>query len=231
MLGGPRSAIVRIFSHSDSTIRMATKLLVVDEHPVIAAGVAAVVEGTDIKVVGSAAASDAAVRLARKHRPNVVLLDVRIAEQDGFETLEKLKNSSPKAAVVMFATVDNPAHVADAIARGAHDVLGKEVPSEELVRAIKRAADGIPPPNATELRRLAGSMANRKERSGSAANLTPRESEVLRQIALGLSNREISKTLHISVETVKEHVQNLLRKIAVADRTQAAVWAIRNGAG
>ena len=99
----------------------------------------------------------------------------------------------------------------------------------ELLEAIGSAAKNAAPARSGSFRRIAGAMANREASTASDVPLTPRETQVLRQVALGLSNREIADALDISVETVKEHVQNLLRKIALEDRTQAAVWAIRHG--
>ncbi|NBW87655.1 MAG: DNA-binding response regulator, partial [Planctomycetia bacterium] len=126
---------------------------------------------------------------------------------------------------------DNPTYVARAVSAGAHDYVLKTASRQELIAAVTGAATGAPPTRGGELRRVAGEMSKRASATDSGVPLTPRETQVLRQIAMGLANQEIADALEISVETVKEHVQNLLRKISVSDRTQAAVWALRHGLG
>ena len=208
---------------------MAITLLVVDDHPVVVQGLSQLLEGNGMEVVATASTADDAVRAARKTKPDVAVLDVRMPDKDGFAALEKLRTVCPGTAIVMFSGYDNPTYVARAVAAGAHDYIMKDAPPKELFAAIKAAAEGTPPAKFSALKRVATSMADRSLAEGPSSSLTPRESQVLRQIALGLSNKEIAQSLAISIETVKEHVQNLLRKLAVNDRTQAAVWAIRNG--
>jgi len=135
----------------------------------------------------------------------------------------------PNVRCVMLSTFDNPTYVARAVASGAHDYMLKGCNRQELIDSITGAATGQLPMRAGELRRVATTMANRVATPDPDIPLTQREMQVLRHMALGLSNKEIAKSLTISVETVKEHVQNILRKLAVSDRTQAAVWAVRRG--
>jgi DNA-binding NarL/FixJ family response regulator len=146
---------------------------------------------------------------------------------DGLDALEKIRKERPDQRVVMLSTYDNPTYVARSVALGASDYVHKGSSKNELVAAINAAAHGQPATKAGELRRVHQAM-NIREPSDDVP-LTQRELQVLRHIALGLSNKEIGRSLGISVETVKEHVQNILRKIAVSDRTQAAVWAVRKG--
>jgi DNA-binding NarL/FixJ family response regulator len=129
----------------------------------------------------------------------------------------------------MFSAYENPTYVARSVSAGAHDYLVKTATRTEIVAAIARAAEGSAPARTGALRRVAGEMAKREAPTDARLPLTPRETQVLRHVAMGLSNKEIADSLEISVETVKEHVQNLLRKVSLADRTQAAVWAIRQG--
>ena len=129
----------------------------------------------------------------------------------------------------MLTSFDNPTYIARAVASGAHDYIFKGSSREELLESITGAASGQLPVRAGELRRVATTMANRVVTPDPDVPLTQREMQVLRHVALGLSNKEIAQSLTISVETVKEHVQNILRKLAVSDRTQAAVWAVRRG--
>jgi len=129
----------------------------------------------------------------------------------------------------MLSTYDNPTYVARSVALGANDYVLKGSSRDDMVAVIVAAAKGESPCHAGELRRIATAMKVRQVLDDDDVPLTQRETQVLRHVALGLSNKEIGRSLEISVETVKEHVQNILRKIAVSDRTQAAVWAVRKG--
>ena len=185
--------------------------------------------GSDIKIVAEAASGEEAMQMARKHRPQVVLLDIRMPQSDGLATLEQLRSEMPETKVVVLSTYDNPTYVARAVALGASDYVLKGSSRQDLITAITAAAKGESPSKAGELHRVAGAMATRQATGDDDVSLTNRETQVLRHMALGLSNKEIGRSLTISIETVKEHVQNILRKISVSDRTQAAVWAVRKG--
>jgi DNA-binding NarL/FixJ family response regulator len=205
------------------------KLLVADDHEVVRSGLASLLAGSDIKIVAEAATANEAVKMAAKHKPDVVLLDIRMGESDGLDALEKIHRDQPKTHVVVLSTYDNPTYVARAVALGAADYVLKGASRQELVSTIKAAAKGDAPIVGGELHRVAGAMNKRHVDASEDVPLTNRETQVLRHLALGLSNKEIGRSLDISVETVKEHVQNILRKIQVTDRTQAAVWAVRKG--
>jgi DNA-binding NarL/FixJ family response regulator len=150
-------------------------------------------------------------------------------DEDGLETLEKLRAKAPESKVVMLSTYDNPTYIARAVALGACDYVLKGSTRDDIIATITAAAAGESPSRCGELKRIAAAMKVRQAVDDDDVPLTQRETQVLRHVALGLSNREIGCSLEISVETVKEHVQNILRKIAVSDRTQAAVWAVRKG--
>jgi DNA-binding NarL/FixJ family response regulator len=128
----------------------------------------------------------------------------------------------------MFTGYDNPTYVARAVALGAAGYLVKNAAKDEIVAAVRQAAAGETLWSREGLRRVTGTLASQRM-ADLDATLTRRENEVLKQLALGLSNKEIAQALDISYETVKEHVQHILRKLGVADRTQAAVWAVRKG--
>jgi DNA-binding NarL/FixJ family response regulator len=186
--------------------------------------------GSDIKIVGEAGTGNEAVKMAIKHKPDVVLLDIRMPGRDGLEALDKIHRELPKTRVVILSTYDNPTYVARAVAMGASDYVLKGTSRKELIASILAAAEGKAPSANGELRRVAGAMSKNGGRTpNEEIPLTVRETQVLRHVALGLSNREIGRSLSISIETVKEHVQNILRKISLTDRTQAAVWAVRKG--
>jgi len=208
---------------------MSVKLLIADDHEVIRTGLATLLEGTDIQIVGQATTGKEAIKLAEQLKPDVVLLDIRMPDGDGLAALEKLRAKVPNSRVVMLSTYDNPTYIARAVALGASDFVLKGSTREALIETIMAAAAGESPSRAGELRRIAGAMKVRQVVDDDEVPLTQRETQVLRHVALGLSNKEIGRSLEISVETVKEHVQNILRKIAVNDRTQAAVWAVRKG--
>jgi DNA-binding NarL/FixJ family response regulator len=208
---------------------MAVSVLVVDDHDIIKHGLNSVFKDSGIRVCGDASSADEAVRQARKLKPDVILLDVLLEAGDALDTVKRLRSAAPDAKVVMFSAFDNPTYVARAVAAGAHDYLLKSASRAQVIAAITGAVTGAPPSRAGELKRMATAMAKRDSSVGGGVSLTPRESQVLRQIAMGLSNQEIATALDISIETVKEHVQSVLRKTALSDRTQAAVWALRQG--
>ncbi len=208
---------------------MSIRMLICDDHEVIRAGLATMLAGSDIQIVGEAANGKDALRIAQKEKPDVILLDIRMPDGDGLSTLEKLRAKVPESKVVMLSTYDNPTYVARAVALGAADYVLKGSPREDVIATIVAAAAGESPSHAGQLKKIASAMKVRQVIDDDDVPLTQRETQVLRHVALGLSNREIGKSLEISVETVKEHVQNILRKIAVSDRTQAAVWAVRKG--
>jgi DNA-binding NarL/FixJ family response regulator len=209
---------------------MTVKVLVADDHEVVRSGLVSMLAGSEVKIVAEAGNGADAVKLAVKHKPDVVLLDIRMPGADGLETLDKIHREVPKTRVVMLSTYDNPTYVARAVALGASDYVLKGASRKELIATIVAAADGKSPSANGELRRVASAMSkNGNPVPGEDVPLTTRETQVLRHVALGLSNREIGHSLSISIETVKEHVQNILRKISLSDRTQAAVWAVRKG--
>ena len=208
---------------------MSIRLLICDDHEVIRAGLASMLAGTDIQIVGEAANGKDALKVAQKEKPDVVLLDIRMPDGDGLSTLEKLRAKVPESKVVMLSTYDNPTYIARAVALGAADYVLKGSSRDDVIATITAAAAGESPSHRGELKKVAGTMKVRQLIDDDDVPLTQRETQVLRHVALGLSNREIGKSLEISVETVKEHEQNILRKIAVSDRTQAAVWAVRKG--
>jgi DNA-binding NarL/FixJ family response regulator len=207
---------------------MAIKVVVVDDHEVVRLGLRSLLRGSDISIVSEAATAKQAVEETQKHRPDVVLMDIRMGENDGLAALEKLRKKTPDIPVVMLSMYDNPTYVARSVALGAADYVLKGSPREDLISAIERAAKGQGPAEGSMMERVKDAMARRGDRDDDIP-LTNRELQVLRHVALGLSNREIGRSLGISIETVKEHVQNILRKLDVTDRTQAAVWAVKKG--
>lgn len=208
---------------------MAISLVVADDHELVRAGVVSLLKGSGIRIVGQATSGDEAVEICQKLKPDVVLMDIRMPTSDGLAALERIRMEMPRQRVVMFSTYDNPTYIARSVALGAAGYVLKGSNREDLVAAISRAAKAEPP-RVGLTPQTPVAMRRRRDRSEhNDTPLTGRELEVVRQIALGLPNREIGGALGISTETVKEHVQNILRKLNATDRTQAAVWAVKRG--
>jgi DNA-binding NarL/FixJ family response regulator len=203
------------------------KLLIVDDHEVVRIGLKGMLADTEIKVVADLTSGQEAVKFALENQVDVVLLDVRMPDGDGLNTLGRIKLDKPDLGILMFSFSDNPTYVARAVASGASGYLLKTCTRDELIHAVRTVAAGENLWTRDELRRVSGAMATPRLTADVEAALTQRETEVLRQLARGLTNEQIAETMHISYETIKEHVQHILRKIGVTDRTQAAVWAVR----
>ena len=208
---------------------MSINVLVADDHEVVRSGLKCLLEDSEIEIVGEAENGEKAVEETIRIQPDVVLMDIRMPNGDGLFAMEKLRTEAPNTRVVVLSTYDNPTYVARSVALGAADYVLKGSPREQIIGAIKNAASGDSPDGDSVLRHVKDAMAKRREPADREIPLTNREMQVLRHVALGLSNREIGRSLGISIETVKEHVQNILRKIDVTDRTQAAVWAVKRG--
>ena len=205
------------------------RLLVADDQEVVRSGVKALLEGTEIKVVAEAACSQAAVKMALEMDVDLVLLDVRMPDGDGLTALNRIKLDKPGLPVLLFSAFDNLASVAQAIDLGASGFLLKGCSRDEFLNAIRIVAAGENIWNRKRRQTASRSLRTPGRACTLEASLTERESEVLHEIVLGLSNDQIAAKLEINSETVKEHVQHVLRKLGVGDRTQAAVWAVRNG--
>ncbi|HWB13826.1 MAG TPA: response regulator transcription factor [Pirellulales bacterium] len=208
---------------------MPIRIVIADDHEVVRSGLRTLLSGTDIQIVAEAVTGEEAVRLAEKHKPDIVLLDIRMSDSDGLNALGRIKLNRPDMPVLMLSTYDNPTYIARAVALGASGYLMKGISRDDMIAAIRRVAEGGDAWTREELRRVTGALATPRVSADVEVPLTQRESEVLRQLAFGLTNKEIAQALGISYETVKEHVQHVLRKIGVSDRTQAAVWAVRKG--
>lgn len=208
---------------------MAIKLLVVDDHPVVRAGIKQLLAGSDIHIVAEADNGIEGLDCFKKIKVDLVLLDIRMPESDGLRCLSEIKALQPLTPVVMFTAYHTPTYIARAVALGASGYLTKDIGREALVAALTEVAGGGTAWSRDDLRRVSGPIAEPTADTELENPLTKRELEVLKQLAFGLTNKEIAEALGISYETVKEHVQHILRKLGVSDRTQAAVWAVRLG--
>jgi DNA-binding NarL/FixJ family response regulator len=214
---------------------MTIRVLVVDDQEIVRAGFAALL-GTqeDFAVVGTAADGAEAVRVCRDERPDVVLMDVRMPVMDGIEATRRVSDDGAGAPkVIVLTTFDLDEYVYDALGAGASGFLLKDVTAETLFDAVRvvAAGDALLAPAVT--RRLVSEFARLRptlpRRPGTLVDLTPRETEVLRLVAEGLSNGEIAERLVVSEETIKTHVSHLLTKLDLRDRTQAVVVAYETG--
>lgn len=208
---------------------MSIRIVVADDHEVVLGGLRALFQGTEISIVGEARTGNEAVKLALQHNPDVVLLDVRMPDGDGLTALGRIKIERPNMPVLLLSTYDNPTYLARSVALGAYGYLLKTADRDKILAAVRAGPAGENVWTRDELRRVTGALSTPRAGGDVEVSLTERESEVLRQLALGLTNKEIAQALSISYETVKEHVQHILRKVGVSDRTQAAVWAVRKG--
>lgn len=208
---------------------MSIRLLIADDQEVARSGLKSFVAGTEIEVVAEAATGSKAAQLTLSHRPHVVLMAVQMPIEDGLSALKRIKQKRSKLPVIMIANRDHPTRFARAHKLGAAGYLTKDVDRETLLATIRTAASGKQLWTRSQVRRITGVLATPRLDVEFDAPLTCREGEVLCGMTEGKTNLEIANQLGISYETVKEHVQHVLRKIGVDDRTQAAVWAVRNG--
>jgi NarL family two-component system response regulator LiaR len=207
-------------------------VLIIDDHQLVRKGVREFLETqSDIMVVGEAGTGDEAVFLADQHVPDVILMDlVMPGGVDGVEATRRVKKVSPRTQVVVLTSYHEDEHIFPAIRAGALSYVLKDIGSTELADVVRKAAQGEAVINSFVAARLVQEVRGSRDVSPNPfTELTEREIEVLRLIADGLSNARIAEKLVISEKTVKGHVSNILGKLHLADRTQAAVFAWREG--
>jgi DNA-binding NarL/FixJ family response regulator len=209
------------------------RIVVVDDQDVVRAGFAALLATQpDFAVVGTAADGAEATRLSRELQPDVVLMDVRMPVMDGIEATRRIVAGSDRPRIIMLTTFDLDEHVYAALSAGASGFLLKDVTAEGLFDAVRVVAAGEALLAPTVTRRLIGEFLRARPAAPAPAplgTLTPRETEVLRLVAEGLSNAEIAGRLVLSDQTVKSHVSRMLAKLGLRDRAQAVVAAYESG--
>jgi NarL family two-component system response regulator LiaR len=206
-------------------------VILVDDHEVVRQGVRAFLEAqAEFAVVGEAATGAAAVKLVEEYIPDVVLMDLVMPGMDGVEATRQVKSKSPRTQIVVLTSYHEDEHIFPALQAGALSYILKDVKMEELAEAVRKAARGEaalhPRVAARVIQELHGS---RQDEVNPFTELTKREMEVLKLIANGFSNSDIAGQLVISEHTVKGHVSNILSKLHLVDRTQAAVYAWQKG--
>jgi len=200
----------------------AIRILVADDHYVVRMGVIALVNTEpDMEVVGEAADGNQAVEMFQRLDPNLVLMDLRMPAKDGIAATKEIRSANPHARVLMLTTYDGDTEIHRAMEAGAHGYVLKNSTGDKLIPALRAVANGekwIP-------KEIASRLAARKM----FEELTPRELQVLQQMARGLANKEIGDVLKITEHTVKDHLKNILGKLRVADRTEAVTVALQRG--
>ena len=206
-------------------------VLIVDDHEMIRRGACDYLAvQPDIRVVGQGASGEEAIRLAQEFVPDVVLMDLVMPGMDGVEATRQVKNASPRSQIIVLTSFHQDEFIFPALQAGAISYLLKDVKASELVEAIRRAARGEVTLHPRVAERVLRALRSKDPESATPFTLlTEREMDVLKLIAKGSSNEQIAGELVVSVGTVKGHVSNILSKLHLADRTQAAVYAWREG--
>jgi len=201
-------------------------VLIVDDHPVVRQGLRAFLElQADLEVVGEAADGVEALEKVGKLLPDVVLMDLVMPRMDGITAIRQIRALSPSTRILVLTSFSEDDKVFPAVKAGAHGYLMKDIRPVELAESIRSVYRGEPSLHSEIAKKLMDQLAQGKEET--EEKLTPRETEVLSLIATGHSNKEIAAALYISEKTVKTHVSNILQKLHLADRTQAALYAVR----
>lgn len=203
-------------------------LVIANPNELIRAGLRAMLAKSAVTVVAEAVDGAGTIAACKKYSPDVLLVNANLpGGRDCFALLPKVREIAPKTNFIVLSIHDNPTYLARAKVAGAIDYLLESVTSQQLVAAVKNAAAGKSPGKDAGFAKISASMADQTHVPQKASRLTPREVQVLRHIAYGLSNDEIARSLGIALDTVKDHVQKMLLKLKATDRTQLAIWAIQ----
>jgi len=214
------------------------RLILADDHHLLRRGFKSLLSGEpDLEVVGEASNGVEAIEMCRRLRPDLILMDVRMPEMDGITATRRIKAEQPGVGVLVVTMHENPDYLLKALDAGAAGYVLKDAPADRLISAVHRTLNGESPLNqelaTLLLRRLADEKQHKPEPApqtdGKVETLTPREMEVLTLLTTGQTNQQIAYSLNISKGTAKVHVERIIRKLDVSDRTQAAVRAIELG--
>ncbi|MDQ0975705.1 DNA-binding NarL/FixJ family response regulator [Neobacillus niacini] len=209
---------------------MGIRILIADDHHVVRRGLAFFLKTQkDIEIIGEAGNGREAVELTRTLKPDLVLMDLVMPEMDGIQATKIIKSEMPEIKIMMLTSFSDQDHVIPALEAGASGYQLKDIEPDELIDCIRKIMSGE---NQLHPKATSHLLANLSKKENNERNLieqlTKRELDVLKEIARGKSNKEIASTLFITEKTVKTHVSNLLAKLEVADRTQAALFAVKN---
>jgi len=210
--------------------KSSVRVLIVDDHAIVRKGIRALLSEADgFEVVGEADTGQAAVLCAQETQPDVILMDLLMPGMDGIEATRQITSRLPQTRILVLTSFSADSKVFPAIKAGALGYLLKDSSPEELVRAIRQVHRGEPSLHPTIARKLLQEIARPVELPPAPEALTPREMMVLQLIAQGLSNQEIADQIAVSEPTVRTHVSRILSKLHLASRTQAALYAVREG--
>ena len=202
--------------------RAAIRVFSVDDHPLLREGISALINNQpDMVLIGEASTGAEAIQLFRQHVPDVTLMDLRLPDMSGIDTLIAIRTEFPEARVIMLTTFEGDVEIQRALQAGARGYMLKNMPPSELLVVIREVHAGK--------KRIPAAIASQLAEHLSDETLTEREVEVLREVAGGNRNRNIAEKLFISEETVKVHIKHIMEKLGAADRTQAVAIGVRRG--
>ncbi|MFB3165795.1 response regulator transcription factor [Neobacillus sp. 179-C4.2 HS] len=209
---------------------MGIRILITDDHHVVRRGLAFFLKTQkDIEIIGEAGNGREAVELTRTLKPDLVLMDLVMPEMDGIQATKIIKSEMPEIKIMMLTSFSDQDHVIPALEAGASGYQLKDIEPDELIACIRKIMSGENQLHPKATSHLLANLSNKENKERNLLEqLTKRELDVLKEIARGKSNKEIASTLFITEKTVKTHVSNLLAKLEVADRTQAALFAVKN---
>jgi DNA-binding NarL/FixJ family response regulator len=206
---------------------MGIRILIADDHHVVRRGLAFFLKTQkDIEIIGEAGNGREAVELARTLKPDLILMDLVMPEMDGIQATKMIKTEIPEIKIMMLTSFSDQDHVIPALEAGASGYQLKDIEPDELIQCIKKIMKGENQLHPKATSHLLANLSNKE--INLIEQLTKRELDVLKEIARGKSNKEIASSLFITEKTVKTHVSNLLGKLELADRTQAALFAVKN---
>ncbi|WP_449621820.1 response regulator [Robertmurraya sp. Marseille-Q9965] len=207
---------------------MEIRILIADDHHVVRRGLVFFLQTQkELEIIGEAANGLEAIEMARTLQPDLILMDLVMPEMDGIEATKQIKKELPETKIMMLTSFSDQDQVIPALEAGANGYQLKDIQPDELVKSIKKIVSGENQLHPKATSHLLANLSN-KNRRNLINELTKRELDVLKEIAKGKSNKEIAASLFITEKTVKTHVSNLLGKLELADRTQAALYAVRN---
>ena len=209
---------------------MSIRVLIVDDHHVVRRGLVFFLRTQkDLEIIGEAANGKEAVELAKSLKPDIILMDLVMPEMDGIQATKIIKQEQPDIKIMMLTSFSDQDHVIPALEAGASGFQLKDIQPDELVTSIKKIIGGENQLHPKATSQLLANLSNKnKQEKNLLEELTKRELDVLKEIAKGKSNKEIASSLFITEKTVKTHVSHLLSKLELADRTQAALYAVKN---
>ncbi|KPK00024.1 MAG: LuxR family transcriptional regulator [Desulfobacterales bacterium SG8_35] len=206
------------------------KLLICDDHAIVRMGLRSLIAGnSDMKLLGEATDGEEAVVLARELKPDVIIMDLLMPRKDGVAAISEIKKKNPEARILVLTGFSDDKNVFSALKAGANGYLLKDSAPGEVVQAIREVYQGKSSLHPVIARKVIQEIHHPSDLAPTDDLLSEREIEVLKYVAMGMSNQEIARTLEIKEGTVRIHVGNILNKLQLANRTQAALYALRKG--